>query len=336
MSQALYRHLADTRPGVVVDVVAPPATAPLLQRMPEVRRAIELPVAHGELALGLRRRLGATLRWDSYEQAIVLPNSFKSALLPWFARIPRRTGWRGEMRYGLLNDLRVLDPGNYPRMVQRFLALGLPAGAPLPAQSPRPALLSDSACARRLAAARGIDPGAPLLALCPGAAFGGAKRWPADYFADLARQYLDRGWHVALFGSPAEAGLCAGIAADAGDPAALHSLAGETDLLEALDLLSLASAVVSNDSGLMHMAAALDRPLLAIYGPTSPVFTPPLAAAVSLLEPDIDCAPCHARECPLGHHRCMRDTAPATVAAGLDALLSAAKSVARSVARDAR
>lgn len=307
MSQALYRHLARTRPRTPIDVLAPPRTAPLLQCMPQVRRAIELPLASGEVGLARRRRLGRELR-GIYSEAIVLPNSFKSALVPWFAGIPRRTGWRGEMRYGLLNDLRRLDPAALPQMVQRFLALGLPEGAPLPADLPAPRLAVDAARARRTGERCGLAAATPLLALCPGAAFGGAKRWPPAYYAALARRYLAEGWQVALFGAAADRPVCAGIAGDVGATPRCRDLAGRTTLIEAVELLSMADAVVSNDSGLMHIAAALDRPLLAIFGPTAARFTPPLAARAAVLESPVDCAPCFQRECPLGHHRCMRDT----------------------------
>jgi len=309
LSQVLYRHLAQTRPRVVIDVLAPPRSAPLLQCMPEVRRAIELPVVSGELGLARRRRLGRELR-GTYDEAIVLPNSFKSALVPWFAGIARRTGWRGEMRYGLLNDLRRLDPAALPQMAQRFAALGLPAGAPLPARLPRPCLSVDTAHARRTRARHGLMADSPLLALCPGAEFGGAKRWPPAHYAMLARHYLAEGWQVALFGSAADRPVCASILRTVGAAAHCRDLAGRTTLTEAVELLSMADAVVSNDSGLMHIAAALDRPLLAIFGATSARFTPPLAEGAAVVQSALDCAPCFQRECPLGHHRCMRDTSP--------------------------
>lgn len=326
MSQTLFTYLHQSRPGVAIDVLAPASCGPLLQRMPEVRRAIAMPLGHGELGLGQRRRLGHTLRDAAYDQAIVLPNSLKSALVPWFAGIPRRTGWRGEMRYGLLNDLRVLDESALPRMAQRFLALGVPARQRLPAQLPRPRLRAEADAGLQLAQSLGLDAGLPLLALCPGAEFGAAKRWPAEYYARTAGDFLARGWQVALFGSAGERTLCgsirAAIASPGGDRARCHDLSGRTTLSDAVDLLARAAAVISNDSGLMHVAAALQRPLLAIYGPTSTVFTPPQSAVAALLEPDIACAPCFQRECPLGHHRCMRDTTPAQVAARLDALLA--------------
>ncbi len=322
MSQVLYTWLRQTRPGVAIDVLAPAWSGPILERMPEVRRAIAMPLGHGELGLGRRWRLGRELRVGRYDQAILLPNSLKSALVPWFAGIPRRTGWRGEMRYGLVNDLRVLDEEALPLMVQRFVALGLADGEPVPASLPAPRLIVDRAQAHSCGAAMGLAPDQPLLALCPGAEFGGAKRWPAEYYAELAGHYLARGWQVALFGSTNDQPVTAAIRAGCEHHPACIDLAGRTRLAEAVDLLSLATAVVSNDSGLMHIAAALARPLVVIYGATSPGFTPPLNDNSAVLVSDIDCAPCFQRECPLGHHGCMRHTPMQRVATELDSLLA--------------
>jgi heptosyltransferase-2 len=322
MSQVLFIYLQQTRPGLVIDVLAPAWSAAIVQRMPQVNRAIAMPIGHGQLALGHRRRLGRELRQEHYDQAILLPNSFKSALIPYFARIPRRTGWRGEMRYGLLNDLRVLDEATLPLMVQRFVALAMAPGAAVPGQLPEPHLVVDPQAAQRCRSMVGLSADQPILALCPGAEFGAAKRWPAQYYAQLARNYLARDWQVALYGSANDREVCAQIKEASGDHPHCHNLAGDTSLAEVVDLLSLSAAVVSNDSGLMHIAAALQRPLLAIYGATSPGFTPPLSAASALLVSDIDCAPCFQRECPLGHHRCMQEITPQLAAAKLETLLA--------------
>jgi heptosyltransferase-2 len=322
MAQSLFITLKADRPGRDLDVLAPPWSGPLLARMPQVSRALTLPFGHGELAIAARRRLGRGLRGAGYGQAIVLPNSFKSALVPWFAHIPRRTGWRGEWRYGLLNDLRVLDRQKYPRMVQRFVALGLDIGAPLAEPPPFPRLRVDPDEAARCRRAFSLVDGLPILALCPGAEFGHAKCWPAGHYASLARNYLDRGWQVLLLGSDNDRQTTGALSAACGGHPRCLDLAGKTTLAEAVDLLSLADAVVSNDSGLMHIAAALDRPLVAIFGPTSPEFTPPLGQRVVCQVSVIDCAPCFRRTCPLGHHRCMLETTPGEVADKLDALLS--------------
>lgn len=326
MSQALYRHLAASGAGAI-DVLAPAWSAPLLARMPEVRRAIEMPLGHGRFGFLERRRIGRALSSEAYGRAIVLPNSWKSALVPFFAGIARRTGWRGEFRHGLLNDLRYLDENALPLMVQRFLALGCDTDEALPAPLPLPCLQSDEQRARRRAAEFGVAAGGPLLALCPGAEFGPAKCWPAQAFAALASRYLERGWQVLLCGSQNDRRACEDVLGqlDGNGPAAgCYNLAGRTTLDEVVDLLSVADAVVSNDSGLMHIAAALSRPVLALYGATSPGFTPPLGERVAWIAAEIDCAPCFQRQCPLGHHRCMRELTEAQVAARLDELLARA------------
>jgi lipopolysaccharide heptosyltransferase II len=323
MSQSLYTFLKQTRPGVAIDVLAPQWSEPILARMPEVDTAIIMPIGHGELGLGRRRKLGKSLREKGYDQAILLPNSLKSAIVPFLAGIPLRTGWRGEMRYGLLNDMRRLDEARLPLMVQRFVALGQAGGAILPDLLPPPLLLVDEANVIAAANKFGLDRATPLLALCPGAEFGAAKRWPVEYYAQLASHYLAQGWQVVLYGSPNDEQVTGEIHSLTGNHGACINLAGQTQLSEVVDLLSLSSAVVSNDSGLMHIAAALDRPMVVVYGPTSDTFTPPLSSAARALVPTIDCAPCFERECPLVHHRCMRELIPDRVIAELDQLLSA-------------
>jgi heptosyltransferase-2 len=323
LALALFKALRAQRPGAAIDVLAPGWSLPLLARMPEARRGIGMPVGHGRLELGARYRLGRQLREQRYGQAILLPNSLKSALVPWFAGIPRRTGWRGEMRYGLLNDLRRLDKARYPLMVQRFVALAYPPRAELPAVLPTPSLTIDIEARAQLLRRFGLDGGAPLLALCPGAEFGPAKRWPERHYAAVAAALIGRGWRVALFGSGNDQAVVERILAllPAAARAAAVDLAGQTRLEEAVDLLSAASAVVSNDSGLMHIAAALARPLVVVYGSTSPAFTPPLAEQVQILQIPVDCGPCFQRECPLGHLKCLEDLAPDQVLAALDRLV---------------
>lgn len=336
MAQALFIELKQRHPGVIIDVLAPGWTRPLLERMPEVRRGLELSLGHGEFGWAARRELGRRLADEGYDQAIVLPNSWKSALIPWFARVPVRTGWRGEMRYGLLNDCRVLNKQQLPLMVQRFVALALPARAPLPdalpAPMPVPQLRTDPAGVQAACNALGVEGKGRILALCPGAEFGDSKQWPAAHYAEVASTYLDRGWQVWLFGSENDRAITGEIAALAtrGDASSEHSsegaaqrrqcvdLAGRTSLAQAIDLLSLATAVVSNDSGLMHIAAALHKPLVAVYGSTSPEFTPPLTNQVELLHTDIDCRPCFKRVCPLGHKRCLTELLPERVLSALD------------------
>ena len=321
MAQVLFRCLREQHPQAVIDVLAPPWCRELLTRMPEVRFALPLPLRHGELGLGKRWHIGRELALDHYDQAIVLPNSFKSALIPRFAGIPKRTGWRGEARGWLLNDCRQLDKQRYPLMVQRFAALAYPDGASLPATLPMPRLQADAAAGRVLQARLWLTSDKPALVLCPGAEFGASKQWPATHYAEVAKYFAREGLQVWLMGSERDALVAQEIIDLAGGVSALFNLCGRTSLGEAVDLMANAAAVVSNDSGLMHVAAALARPLVVVYGSTSPVFTPPLAEQVKVLTLGLDCSPCYKRECPLLHHNCLRQLAPASVIAAVQELL---------------
>jgi heptosyltransferase-2 len=314
LAQSLFKVLKQRYPDARIDVAAPAWTRPLLDRMPEVDEAIDLPFAHGQLALGARLSLGRQLRARRYDRAIVLPNSWKSALLPWAAKAKRRTGFRGELRYGLLNDIRPLDELRLPRTVDRFVSLALEPGTPLPATLPNPSLVPDVRnTMRALEAVAHPRPKGPVLALCPGAEYGPAKRWPAEHYADVANRQLDKGWEVWLFGSEKDIPVSNEIMRRTG--ARCFNLTGRTSLAEAIDLMSLATVVVSNDSGLMHVAAALGRPLVAIYGSSDPRHTPPMSDKATILSLGLSCSPCFKRECPLGHLKCLRDLSPARVLA---------------------
>lgn len=305
MAQSLFKVLCQQQPGVAIDVLAPGWSLPLLERMPEVTGAIDMPVGHGGLDLKLRYRLGRSLAECGYTQAILLPNSLKSALIPFWARIPKRTGWVGEMRYGLLNDIRKLDKSRLSMTVQRFVALAHPPGVDVIEDIPVPKL---EVSATNVAAAMedlGLIKGEErLLVLCPGAEYGPAKCWPQEYYGELAAGLIDQGWAVWLFGSEKDKNVCASVNAATGGWC--EDLSGRTTLAQAVDLMSLADAVVSNDSGLMHVAAALDRPLVAIYGSSDPGFTPPLNQSSRVLYLGLDCGPCFKRECPEGHLKCLK------------------------------
>lgn len=329
MAQSLFMTLKRERPGVTIDVVAPGWSLPLLARMPQVRKAMATPFDRGELALAQRRAFGHSLRGEGYSQAIVLPNSLKSALVPWFAGIPCRTGWRGEMRYGLLNDLRRLDKQRFPMMVDRFNALAFGAGTmrgadDFPQPHPTPSLVADERNRDAAIEKFGLVADVPVLALCPGAEFGASKRWPPEQYAEIV-EMAGRGTQVWLFGSAKDAATCGEILAylDPETRRRCHNLAGKTSLAEAIDLLSMADRVVTNDSGLMHVAAALGRPLVAVYGSTSPNFTPPLSDASRVVRLGLDCSPCFKRECPLGHHNCMRKLPASMVHDALDEMVPA-------------
>ena len=321
MAQTLFQCLKQRHPDCVIDVLAPEWSRPLLERMPEVREALNFPLGHGALELATRRRIGKALK-GCYDQAILLPNSLKSALVPFFAGIAVRTGWRGEFRYGLLNDVRTLDKARYPLMIERFMALAYAPGASLPEPYPRPRLQIETA-SRDLALAKfGLLLDRPVLALCPGAEFGESKRWPSEHYAKVAEARIRQGWQVWLFGSKKDhpvgedirQRLIPGLREEA------VNLSGETSLAEAIDLMSCSDAVVSNDSGLMHVAAALDRPLVAVYGSTSPGFTPPLAQKVEVVRLGLDCSPCFERTCRFGHYNCLRLLEPQRVDEALQRL----------------
>lgn len=323
MASVLFQLLRARQPQARIDVLAPGWSLPLLARMPEVNQGIEMPVGHGRLGLRTRWQLARSLR-GRYDQAIVLPGSLKSALVPWLAGIARRTGYRGEQRYGLLNDMRQLRPAELPLMVQRYAALALdvraPVAADLPAELPRPRLRVERARQAALRADLGLDARRPAVALLPGAEFGPSKQWPLAHYVAAARSLLAQGHAVWVLGSPKDAEAGRLIAEQA--PGTID-LCGRTRLEDAVDLLAAASGCISNDSGLMHVAAALDVPLVALFGSTSPEHTPPLSPAAQVLRLGLDCAPCFQRTCPLGHHRCLRDISPAQVLAALAPALPA-------------
>jgi len=334
MAQSLFIAIKQQHPDAVIDVLAPNWSRPIIERMPEVNSALALPFDHGEVKLKDRKAFGLSLRSAQYDQSILLPNSLKSALIPYWAKIPKRTGWRGEMRYVFLNDLRPLDKKAYQLMIQRFVALAHPKGKGLPKSLPYPSLeISEESRQQAvekyqlLIGGEGNRTERKILALCPGAEFGESKRWPAEKFAKLAGKRIDQNWQVWLFGSANDESVVTDIISrlTEGQQAQCFNLAGKTSLAEAVDLLSLADAVISNDSGLMHIAAALSRPLVVPYGSTSPDFTPPLSDAVKVERLDLDCSPCFERECPLKHGDCMKKLRCEQIDSALSELLQEQK-----------
>lgn len=379
MAQSLCKALHQHYPHVLIDVLAPAWSLPLLDHMPEVHASFCLPFEHGQLALRERWKLGRTLR-KRYDRAIVLPNSWKSAIVPFSAAIPRRTGWVGELRYGLLNDLRYLDRQRLPMTVQRFVALATaqptdqtgsgyqafckyakrlltptlfffskrgrrPASALLPkkatpqqptqpywvnpcaATSAIPPIIPPSlaVCATRAAKVLQhhqleLSPDQRVLVLCPGAAYGPAKRWPEVSYAAVASHWLAQGWAVWLLGSAQDQTVCATI--NAQTQQACVDFSGHLVLAETIALLSYATAVVSNDSGLMHVAAALNRPVVALYGSTDPQMTPPLHTRQRILYLGLSCSPCFQRDCPLGHLACLQQLSVTQVLAALHELVN--------------
>jgi len=314
LSHPLLVRLKESDPQGTIEVLAPPWALPVYHRMPEVARTHGLPFGHGDLRLGERRRFAKGLA--PYDHAVVLPNSLKSALIPWHAGIPVRTGYRGEMRYGLLNDVRRLDENAPPLIVERYAALAQPAAEALRRPLPEPRLAVDQAARAKTLAKYGLDNLRAVAVFAPGAEYGPAKRWPARHFAQLAIALAARGFQVWLLGSQKDADVTAEI--QRLSEGICQDLAGKTSLDEAIDLMSLAARVVTNDSGLMHIAAALDRPTAAIFGSSSPAFTPPLSAKARVISLRLSCSPCFARVCPLGHTNCLETLEPSAVLAALE------------------
>ena len=318
MAQALFKLIKQQNPATIIDVLAPAWSRPLLARMPEVRQALVMPLGHRQLQLKLRWQLGKALRAEKYDQAIVLPNSWKSAFVPFAASIPQRTGWLGELRYGLLNDYRHLDKQQVPLMVERFLLLGLPTNSSIPANWQRPQLQLDLSVTKTTLNKFNLNTDKPVLALCPGAEFGPAKRWPTKHFAVVAQEKIAEGWQIWLFGSAKDQAVAYEIQQNTNN----HCIdfTGKTSLGEAIDLISLTKVVVSNDSGLMHIAAALQRPSVVLYGSSTPYFTPPLSDRVKILSLNLACSPCFKRECPLVHLNCLQQLMPVNVLDAIDQL----------------
>ncbi len=312
LAQPLFGRLRERHSALVIDVLAPPWTRALFARMPEINAVIDSPFDHGELALARRHTLARILAGQGYDQAIVLPNTFKSALVPFLAGIRLRTGFVGEARWGLLNDARPLDKGALPLMAERFALLAEPAGEPLKRPLAASRLMTDSAQQAATLAKLGLGCGRPVAILCPGAEYGPAKRWPAEHFAALAQKLGAAGHAVWLAGSAKDAAIGEDIAREGGEWCV--NLCGKSSLTEAIDLIACAVCVVSNDSGLMHIAAALDKPLVALYGSSSPAFTPPMSARARIARLELPCSPCFQRACPLGHFNCMRQLTPEQVA----------------------
>jgi heptosyltransferase-2 len=319
LAQPLFARLHEKHPGLVLDAFAPAWAAPVLERMREIRRVIPNPFGHGEFNLVGRWRAGRELAREGYDTAIVLPNSWKSALLPFFAGIPQRIGFKGEARRGLLNRIHALDEVALPQLAQRYALLAEEVGATAPAPLAEPHLQVNAESVHATLSALGLDAAPAPVAFCPGAEYGPAKRWPAAHFAALARRLAQADFPVWIVGSAKDAPIGAEIERLSGG--AGRNLCGRTDLAQAIDLLSCARLVVSNDSGLMHVAAALQRPLVALYGSSSPGYTPPLSPQARILSLNLPCSPCFKRECPLGHFKCLNDLTSERVLGEMEGIL---------------
>jgi heptosyltransferase-2 len=312
IAQPLLSLIKQRNPNSRIEVFAADWCAPLLARMAEVDAVVANPFGHGAFSFSARRSLGRRLAGADYNAAYVLPNSWKSALVPFFAGIPRRIGYQGEARYVLLNERHTLDKAALPLQVQRYAALA----GPLPEKLPQPRLSSTAEQQRNTRLTLDLPLEAAPAVFCPGAEYGPAKRWPAKHFAALAQLVASPDHPAWLIGSAKDHAVGAEIETLAAG--CVINLCGRSSLEQAIDLIASARCVVSNDSGLMHVAAALGKPLVALYGSSSPAYTPPLSPRAKILTLNLDCSPCFKRECPLGHFNCMNRLAPRQVADAMD------------------
>lgn len=306
MAQSLFITLKQRNHPVEIDVLAPVWSNPILARMPEVSNTINLPVSHGELGLLERYKLGKSLRIKQYDQAIITPRSFKSALVPFFAEAKKRTGYRGEMRYGILNDIRSLDKTVLQQTVQRYVALAEENDVATAPTIPFPKLTVDENNLQRLLVKHKLNLDNPVVALLPGAEYGEAKRWPIKYYAELANKLEQQGFQVWIIGSEKDNAAAVQVAKEN----SAVNLCGLTALEDSIDLLSVCKSAVSNDSGLMHVAAAVNISLVAIYGSSTPAYTPALTNKAKIQYLALECSPCFKRECPLQHTNCLYDIKP--------------------------
>jgi heptosyltransferase II len=314
---SVVKVLRQRFPDRPVDMLSSTLCAPLTDYMPGLRQAVVVDLPRNRLALGQQRELAARLKHESYGTALIMPRTWKAALAPFFAGIPERTGFVGEARYFLLNDLRSSEK-KLPRMVDRCGALALPQGAEIPGDWPLPELKVPREEIEAWRRKRGLDAdNRPVVALAPGAV-GPSKRWPKDSYAAVARKLMAEGFAVWILGGPGEKDLATQIAGDT----QARDLTG-TDLRDAILALAGAVAAISNDSGLLHVAAALGTPSIGIFGPTSPWHWAPLNPLAATIETAnaLPCRPCHKPVCRLGHHHCMTEIAPEQVLAAVQASL---------------
>lgn len=308
MTQPLYLRLHELYADCQIDVFAPQWSRAVFERMPEIHQIWDNPFGHGALALKKRWQVGRELGKYGYDRVIVLPGSLKSAIVARATGIKWRTGYVGESRYFLLNDIRKLDKQALPLMVDRYTALAYEKQDDFNGISDYPRLCVDADRRQTVLAKYQLDYSKPILAFCPGAEYGPAKRWPAQYFSDVAKYYVAQGWGVWLFGSLKDVNIANEIQQLSGGVCV--NLCGQTSLSEAIDLMACVDTVVCNDSGLMHVAAALGRKLVAVYGSSSSEHTPPLSDRAKIASLNLDCSPCFKRECPLGHTNCLKQLQP--------------------------
>ncbi len=321
MSQPLLANLKTIYPKSQIDVLASPWVAPIYRACTEVHQVIEAQLEHKQLQWGLRKQLAKQLELNQYDAAFVLPNSLKSALIPWLANIPLRIGYRGEMRFGLIN-FALDNPSkiNRPPMANHYLALCnvMDHSGEIDTNKPADPKLNISLEAKQSVGnklqATAIQEKS-VYVFCPGAEYGVTKRWPTQHFATLAQQLTtnEPNAHVILLGGKSDHVLGEEIISQVTNTAQIQNWCGETSLDEAIALIGMSKALISNDSGLMHIGAALKVPQVAIFGSSDPHHTPPLSDKAKIIYLNLPCSPCHKRECPLGHLKCLKDISPGNV-----------------------
>ena len=322
ISQSLLKIIIDRCESSTIDVLSPDWTLDIFKRMEEVSKSLIFPFKHGDIKLRERANFGKKLKVKSYDQVIVLPNSLKSALVPFFANIPKRTGWIGEMRYFLLNDIRKLNKKIYPRMVDRFVGLAFPKNHYSEKEIPFPHLIVDEKNLDKILKKYQLRKDIPLLTLCPGAEFGPSKRWPAANFSKIADHFLANKWQILLLGSKNDISTSKEVVMGMAnkEKKSTYNLTGETSLLDAIDILSYSKLVLSNDSGLMHIASAVGVNLVALYGPSSPEFTPPLTNNAVILRKTKGYFKLREGSLPSGYHQSLVDIKPEEVIEVLESI----------------
>ncbi|MEY4495105.1 MAG: hypothetical protein RL744_169 [Pseudomonadota bacterium] len=328
MSQPLLANLNVIYPQSQIDVLASPWVAPIYRACAEVHQVIEARLEHKQLQWGLRKLLAKQLESNQYDACFVLPNSLKSALIPWLANIPLRIGYRGEMRFGLIN-FALDNPSkiNRPPMANHYLALCnvMDHSKEIDTNQAADPKLNISPTAKQSVSAKlqaaAIDEKS-IYVLCPGAEYGATKRWPTEHFATLAQQLItnEPNANVILLGSKGDHALSEEIISQVTGAAQIQNWCGETSLDEAIALIGMSKTLVSNDSGLMHIGAALKVPQVAIFGSSDPQHTPPLSNKAKVIWLNLPCSPCHKRTCPLGHLKCLKDISPENVFASIQSL----------------
>ena len=306
IAQSLYQYIKQLNTAAVIDVLVPKYLHGLLKRMPQIRRAIEMPLTHRQLGLRKRRQIGISLR-NCYDKAIILPRSFKAALIPWFAKIATRTGLCGEMRYGLINDMRKLDNHTIPRLADRFVRLGQPDQTSVFKCIPPPRLIVNPENARICMQRMKLNCDTPIMILAPGAGKP-SKQWPPHYFAKIAEHYATKGYQIWILGSANDQAICQCITNMS--KVAIDNLCGRTSLEDTVDILAQANIVIANDSGLMHIAAAVDSLVIGIFGPTTPEYTLPISNQIGYSWNKLPCSPCWQNTCRYGHYHCLTQITP--------------------------